>query len=355
MKISASKKTIVMLIILSAFFATSLLASIFLLKDAISNGIKYGRWFTLEKHEELLEHCILSNENKTQKIKCKALLQSTPAPEKSNGETCYYLQLISKEDGNFIRYKLCDKTEIIELKNPYKELLPGKLLATTLTISNKRRGLMHYSPEKIEILGVSEEELFNEWYKNENMYKIKEKLGSEFELIGEYPMKATYDGIELVNYQDYFGEIRLYNATIKEKSIKDSYIYLNIEGYINGRESSYNLTLKTKGFFVGANDTEEGWFVDASNLENMPKWERCILSLVYTTTDMQKAFGGLCNNDVEGFYKKVCDRNEEMLESDYESILKDNNDFQKLVRESNGNFYQKRGMTVLNINGVSSL
>ena len=55
MKISASKKTIT---ILSICFVLLLVGGFsFFYRDVISNGIKYGRWFTLDRYEEMLEDC----------------------------------------------------------------------------------------------------------------------------------------------------------------------------------------------------------------------------------------------------------------------------------------------------------
>lgn len=55
MKVVASNNTIRLL---SIFFFILLFSGISLLyKDVISNGIKYGRWFTLDRYEEMLEDC----------------------------------------------------------------------------------------------------------------------------------------------------------------------------------------------------------------------------------------------------------------------------------------------------------
>ena len=54
MKVSASKRV---LFIIMFLFVLLLGGVAYYFKDVISNGIKYGRWFTVDKYEELFDYC----------------------------------------------------------------------------------------------------------------------------------------------------------------------------------------------------------------------------------------------------------------------------------------------------------
>ena len=144
-------------------------------------------------------------------------------------------------------------------------------------------------------------------------------------------------------------------AKIKKISSHGEYIFFDLEGYINGREILYGLTVKTKGFFVGTSEIENNLYITSSNLTEMPQWDRYKATLIYTTTSMQENLEELCEFQVEGLYKMACNNKNDLIGSSYNNVLNDKNDFLNLIKEYEGDFSNNKGFVLLNITRVSSL
>lgn len=350
MKIAASKKIVIVLIICVTLLVLGITA--FVYKDVISNGIRYGAWFTIDKHEDLLEHCEWEREVSGLKIHCSGLLEYISSSKDNKEDLCFHLQLISKRNRKLFPYVFCENEKNARIENPYDSFTQNKVLPIDLVLYTHKQKKEEYHIEKVEFLGSKGEDFFKKWDSNED--NANAKIGYQVKLLGEFPTKAVYDGIELLNHQDIFGEIRLYNVSIKKKYLLGDDIYLELEGYIDGQTTSYNATVKTKEVHLKSKDTSPIQ-VDSSNYETIPECERCTVSLVYITKSTKKQFEELCNNDIEGLPKEVCGRKVELQEVDYETMLKDGSDFIQLLKELKGKLYEKRGLIILNITDTSIL
>lgn len=152
MKFSASKRVVFILIIC---FILLLLGGMSLyFKDVISNGIKYGRWFTVDRYEELFDYCDWEKEGEQLRIKCKALLESISAPKENRDGICYeYLVYHNKYPENVKVFKLCEEPKSIFYENKDKSIMSKLKLDLVISFEGK---FLNYSYEKVEMLNFME-------------------------------------------------------------------------------------------------------------------------------------------------------------------------------------------------------
>jgi len=136
MKASAYKKSIIILIV---FFLLLLLGAIGIyFKDVIRNGIKYGRWFSVDKYEELLDYCDYEVNDQGLKIKCKALLKEISVP-KNNNEICYeYLVYHKVYSENTKKFLLCEDPQKIFYQNANKSIKSSLNLDLVLSFTKNK-------------------------------------------------------------------------------------------------------------------------------------------------------------------------------------------------------------------------
>lgn len=94
MKTSASKRVLYLIVILLVLLLGE---AAFYFKDVISNGIKYGRWFTVDRYEELFDYCDWNKSENGLNVHCKGFLYSM---EEKTGEgdffVCYKAKITQK-------------------------------------------------------------------------------------------------------------------------------------------------------------------------------------------------------------------------------------------------------------------
>ena len=94
MKVSASKRVLFLIIFL---FVLLLGGVAYYFKYVISNGIKYGRWFTVDMYGELLEDCDHIKIGGVIKVSCNALIYpSTPLYNKIENH-CFNILILSSK------------------------------------------------------------------------------------------------------------------------------------------------------------------------------------------------------------------------------------------------------------------
>lgn len=151
MKSSASKRVFFIIMFL---FVLLLGGVAYYFKDVISNGIKYGRWFTVDKYEELFDYCDWERKGNNLNIKCKALLRSMSVPKNNKDGICYeYLVYHKKYPENVKEFKLCEDPKSIYYENKDKSITLKLKIDLAISFDGE---LLNYSYKKIEMLNITE-------------------------------------------------------------------------------------------------------------------------------------------------------------------------------------------------------
>lgn len=151
MKSSASKRVLFLIMFL---FVLLLGGVAYYFKDVISNGIKYGRWFTVDKHEELFDYCDWERKGNNLDIKCKALLRSMSVPKDNKDGICYeYLVYHKKYPENVKEFKLCEDPKSIYYENKDKSITSKLKIDLVISFNGE---LLNYSYKKVEMLNITE-------------------------------------------------------------------------------------------------------------------------------------------------------------------------------------------------------
>lgn len=151
MKVSASKRVLFLIIFL---FVLLLGGVAYYFKDVISNGIKYGRWFTVDKYEELFDYCDWERKGNNLDIKCKALLRSMSVPKDNKDGICYeYLVYHKKYSENVKEFKLCEDPKSIYYENKDKSITSKLRIDLVISFNGE---LLNYSYKKVEMLNITE-------------------------------------------------------------------------------------------------------------------------------------------------------------------------------------------------------
>lgn len=151
MKVAASKRVLFIIIFL---FILLLGGVAYYFKDVISNGIKYGRWFTVDKYEELFDYCDWERKGNSLNIKCKALLRSMSVPKDNKDGICYeYLVYHKKYPENVKEFKLCEDPKSIYYENKDKSITLKLKIDLAISFDGE---LLNYSYKKIEMLNITE-------------------------------------------------------------------------------------------------------------------------------------------------------------------------------------------------------
>lgn len=151
MKSSASKRVFFIIMFL---FVLLLGGVAYYFKDVISNGIKYGRWFTVDKYEELFDYCDWERKGNNLDIKCKALLRSMSVPKDNKDGICYeYLVYHKKYPENVKEFKLCEDPKSIYYENKDKSITLKLKIDLAISFDGE---LLNYSYKKVEMLNITE-------------------------------------------------------------------------------------------------------------------------------------------------------------------------------------------------------
>lgn len=242
MKSSASKRVLFLIIFL---FVLLLGGVAYYFKDVISNGIKYGRWFTVDKYEELFDYCDWERKGNNLNIKCKALVEKTYVKEGSGDSICYSLKVISIKGSNLVDYDFCDDPKSIEFINPYFSINSGEVLPIDLMITNKQSSIKGYSFVRIDLDAVSQKVLEG-WLQNET---LKNNLESaKIRLL----TNISYNNFSLTESNLFpntsLNLIRLYQVKLENISSNEYGPLLEFSGFFADGTKPFELILNTKGF-----------------------------------------------------------------------------------------------------------
>ena len=324
MKFSASKRVVFILMIC---FVLLLLGGISLyFKDVISNGFKYGRWFTVDRYEELFDYCDYEKKGRDLSIKCNALVQSISVSEQNEKDICYKMLIISKTDNSLVDYSICGQPKTFQLINPYKTIESNKVLPVYLVLTGKLETVFQYSMNNIKMDTLSYEDLYTNPVFSTREFDYEKRII----YMGDFPSEGLYFGINSIHNES-FGELTLIGTNLKNVTSDSEYVYLNLEGSLNGGKDPYNVTVKSKGFLIRERDGKYGKFIDSTNILEIPKWGRYSASFSYTTKSNYSNLEKFCQTN-ELDYPRTCTRLLEHSDSDFVDFINNSDDFFILLK-----------------------
>lgn len=353
MKVSASKRVLFLIIFL---FVLLLGGVAYYFKDVISNGIKYGRWFTVDKYEELFDYCDWEKEGRDLSIKCNALVKSIYASEENMEDVCYDILVISKIDSSLIDYKICEKPGKIDFINPYKDFEMVVPVKMEISISGNSLNLYNFNNVTLSVLSPDEIETM---FKKIEEKEINMKIGIGKKIAGNYDSFSAYKGycceVEegFISTDSIIG-FQIFRAKLNSYSIENDNIKMNFTAHLDGSKNEYSLNLHSKGFEL-KNGDELSSFVNQGNsnvllLEAFYDIHLSYLSPLFELVRNETL--KICVDDygnLSNFKKSICD-NISTLETPKKEESFIYNDFEQIVLQRPNDFEKLESIFVTNIN-----
>lgn len=324
MKFSGSRKSIVILVVCIILFIFSLLA--FSFRDVITDGIKYGRWFTLDKYEELLGDCEWERNGKDISINCNALVYPSSEIDKTVYDRCYNFLIVSKNDKNKQPQILnvCEKWSMIDWHTVDDWLAENeKMTPVKLNLQYSTKNFGSYIYNGFEILKVSSDELFDEFYSNK--------------ALKNFPIVADYDNVEDFNNFvqidkgtfgiDEIAHLYFVEAKLIDKYVENEEMYFIFETRI--KETTIKIKIHTKGVLliksIDGGDFQEYITLDKINkIEISNNYEFRFFYLTSKTEDLQQKIEERCNNqEIHIAHKSLCDNKDEILNNEFSPTSQD--------------------------------
>lgn len=353
MKVSASRKTI---IILSICLLLVLLGVVSLLyKDVISNGIKYGRWFSIDKYEELLDHCDWEREGKELKIKCKALLGST---KKEEGEVlCHNILLIGKEQGKDIsKILICEKEDRVKLVDKRRDY--KRLKAVNIEVLYLSKDILKHSFEEVTIKSMEELDILAMIEEDERVSELADYIDREYFNMDFYD--NFYFQPDFLEDRYSLQRLIFLQGDVESIVVDNKDLIVRIATQVRRREIT--VQTKIKGFNFYNAQAKETHFITKDNLAEFSdslvgkRVRPMFISSMRQRSELDKeVFFNTCNNKsseedkviIRRFYTPIC------ANWDLYNSLEERG---KLSRDDYANFLLKQeDLNNININLISPL
>lgn len=336
MKISASKR--VLFIVVVCFILLFLGGVSFHFKDVLSNGIKYGRWFTVDRYEELLDYCDWEGEGKDLSIKCRALVQGTYVKDGTEELICYKLKIISRKESNLVDYDICDNPKSIHFINPYFSIREGEVLPIDLTILNKSSSFKRFIFDGINMNVISEKTI-EEWLGNEilrnkfDMARIRLLTNMSYNNFG-LTQSSLFPNTSL-------NLIRLYGVKLENISRDMDGYRLEFSGFFAYGTKPFKLLLNTKGFAYSEMfpNGEKTSYFEKEAITTVQTDRKYDVDLIYALEDLSENENNLnkmcsLNDEFAIQRKSFCLIVENDLKIDPNNSIQTNDDFVKFVTEN---------------------
>lgn len=249
MKITASKKTIVILSI--SFILLLLVAGLsFFYRDIISNGFKYGRWFVLDKYEELLDDCDYVKTKDTVEVKCKGLLYPPQELDKRLMTHCYnFITIPKKEEDKTFVFNICEGNNRVKWEGMDEWLEVDSFLPLKYSIIYSKSKLFTFEYSSLEIANVSDTEYYEEFYKNKDIAQTGFVVSLENATSDDYynyvVMKENTFGIEEA------GHIYTFTNQLQNIETKGDILELTFKSTIEGKDVIFTLPSRQIEFSEG--------------------------------------------------------------------------------------------------------
>ncbi len=338
MKITASKKTIVILSI--SFLLLLLGVFVFVYKDVIRNGFKYGRWFVLDKHEGEFIDCMeyKEEENEINAI-CQGFLLETEEKDasKSRGKLCKEFYIVYKDYQGWQKFSPClNKEDFI-----YKDILtkPNHYIPVNIHIHYTKVNPFKYKLDNITLEDMGDEDLYVEILsKNMGTQNIMEKglVATQddinYEKDGFLPVRGGI--MEKYPYITYFKTLNL-----KKIGVVDNKIRLLFTGELKNK--SISMEVFSTSFLLSYYDENKRHntvFINTKNYKRVKvgtNYQTHFLSLSNQEEDKLDEIISNCSEDFnaeEPWHHIVCDAGEEKIRN---SIISDRYNYINTLLDKN--------------------
>jgi len=296
MKFTATKKTIVILIV--SFLVLVLGVISFIYRDFISNGINTGRWFTLDKYEELLEDCEWEKKGKQIMVNCKALVYPAEPFFKDLDSFCinFYTVSLKDIDKRPEVFNICQERSKLSwegIEKWFEEEKKYTPVNYSVVYSYAKGGKYLY--DHIEVSNVSDKE-YEEFKKNNWLGKY-------------YMFDVKRDYLTLEHYYNYvvvdrnafgfeeLGQILFLDATLLHVEAKGEKIFLTFKARME--EEMYEFKTKTKALLLLSEENHEYFEnITTDNLDKLELEHEYEISLAYIvnkTDELISKSDSICN------------------------------------------------------------
>ncbi len=321
MKVSASKKTIVILIIL---FVLLLLGGIcFLYKDVINNGIKYGRWFSVDKYEELLDDCEWERKGGELRIKCRALLYPGTDADKNIPTHCLNFIMIPKDfDKGVKTFNICEEIQNLQWEQKEEWLNAKSLMPVRYTLIYNHNNSIDFQYSSLGVQHVDEKEYFGEFLKNKSLAKKGYAVSLDSSTPEQFNNYISMDK-ETFDIQE-MGHIYIFATELLKKEVKGEDIYITLKSQIEKEEVSFTLASNSILLSKG-----EGNFVNITteNIDDLEIHGKYQIQMAYLTNkpeDLTNKVEDMCKeDDILKHREPLCNNKKIVLDDKYKATSKE--------------------------------
>lgn len=351
MKFTATKKTIVILIL--SFLVLVLGIISFIYRDFISNGIRYGKWFSVDENKDLLEFCNSSYEGGKINIECKALLEEMYVSDSQENNICYKVKIVSSKDSLLHDYEICNNPKNIFFENPYKELSYNTVLPIHLAlIYHQRDADRKYSLEKIQMGVLSDEESYKKLYGDEIL--MKQVFSLRKVLMTDLVYNASVVGCNNMFPNTAICEIYLYGAKLEAIVDAGESTILTFSWLTRNSTNKHILNLQTDGFAytdIKLNENDERYISGSKIQEILVQDNEYDIALSFISNyekNDKKELASICTikDDHTLRRKSFCNRITKNSDLQHYDIQNSNN-FVEQLENNNGTWLY--GMTISHI------
>lgn len=315
MKFSGSRKSIVILVVCIILFIFSLLA--FSFRDVITDGIKYGRWFTMDKYEELLDGCELKKDGNEIRITCNAILKTLNSEEDI---LCYGFDLITEK--GLVAKKVCEPAEKTTLINSFEDLKKPIPVKIFINYSKPNIKLGFFNFDKVEFVSMTNKEYFS-LFETYNFLLSLPNVTTENDLnYSQYTRhfidKSTTSmyGIPNISYITFDAELINFNGN-------GEYIELLFKTTLIGDEVSIRVLNKSMLFSLMNSPQYKPNYLDKSNLSNLEIGRQYVLMYIFPLDSYSELFKKVSDKcDGQDLALKIlCQNISEQMISKEQSII----------------------------------
>lgn len=314
MKFSGSKKSIIILIVCLFLLLFSFLLIYF--RDVISNGIKYGRWFTMDKYEELLEDCEWQRNENEIRVTCNAILKTLNSEE--DDILCYGFDLITEK--GLVAKKVCEPAEKTTLKNSFEDL--NKLIPVKIFFNYEQSKLVFFKLSMVDFVSMTNKEYFS-LFETYNVLLSLPNVTTENDLnYSQYTRhfidKSTTSmyGIPNISYITFDAELINFNEN-------GEYIEFLFKTTLIGEEVSIRVLNKSMLFSLMNSPQYKPNYLDKSNLSNLEIGKQYVLIYIFPLDSYSELFKKVSDKcDGQDLALKIlCQNISEQMISKEESII----------------------------------
>ena len=328
MKFTATKKAIVILTVSFLILALGIISLVY--KDYITKAINTGRWFTLDRYEELLEDCEYSKKGGTIRVNCNALIV---AVKKDKVGHCHNLLVIGTDKTRELqKVVICEEDEKIDtenVKSKYQLLTPVNMEV----VYNKKGSLFKYSFSNITMKNMDEVDILLILEEDSRLNELNERIDREHYNMDFYNYFYFQESSGSWHESHGLQYISFVSADLEEMSVDGEYLVVRIRTIVRNQEVV--LKSRVKGFNYYNEETNTTHYVTPENIDAFTDLigKRIIPNFLYSqrqrTAEERVIMVNTCNyrGDREGginakiLYTPICSNWDLYASLDTEGVL----------------------------------